>query len=69
MSATYFAAPTILFAEPVLSDADAEAGLKPCATGITVRLKLDPTEMRDRSRALQICVDIEARQSRCLLSS
>jgi hypothetical protein len=34
MPATCFAAPTILFAEPVLPAADADAGLKPCATGI-----------------------------------
>jgi hypothetical protein len=44
MPATCFAAPTILFAEPVLPAADAgEAGLKPCAAAITVRLKPDPT--------------------------
>jgi hypothetical protein len=30
--ATCFAAPSFLFAEPVLLDADVEAGLKPCAT-------------------------------------
>ena len=64
--ATCFAAPTpgpptrlprwgglILFAEPVLSDDDAEAGLKPCATGDHGPAKAGPTDMARRSAKLK----------------
>ena len=48
MPATCFATPIFVFAEPVLSEADAwRAGLKTCASDVTVRLKTDTTDLRD----------------------